>query len=281
MVNYFINEEVASSEFKKLSYFHLANYLRTFEGDTDSHQFKDDSYFEDALNLYYFAKELRALLFTAIQSIEIAIRSRMIDSIALTHGAFWFADEYLATNKRLFAENLEHIRKELFYIIGAWAVQSNPDTWSTKIPVENLGLAPVPSPEGSDPYQAATLDGWVICKGAANPEGVALFAECTRLANTSDDAIAIADKKAKEDFQWSDELIAINKEINELARKYPVVDLATGVSTDVASLTTDGGSQIGLRAAFHGVEWATNREEIADVVDMLVKEVDDQLTALS
>ena len=171
--------------------------------------------------------------------------------------------------------------KELFYIIGAWAVQSNPDTWSTKIPVENLGLAPVPSPEGSDPYQAATLDGWVICKGAANPEGVALFAECTRLANTSDDAIAIADKKAKEDFQWSDELIAINKEINELARKYPVVDLATGVSTDVASLTTDGGSQIGLRAAFHGVEWATNREEIADVVDMLVKEVDDQLTALS
>ncbi|CCZ11606.1 abi-like protein [Prevotella sp. CAG:1092] len=113
MVNYFINEEVASSEFKKLSYFHLANYLRTFEGDTDSHQFKDDSYFEDALNLYYFAKELRALLFTAIQSIEIAIRSRMIDSIALTHGAFWFADEYLATNKRLFAENLEHIRKEV------------------------------------------------------------------------------------------------------------------------------------------------------------------------
>lgn len=171
--------------------------------------------------------------------------------------------------------------KELFYIIGAWAVQSNPDTWNTKIPVENLGLAPVPSPEGSDPYQAATLDGWVICKGAANPEGVALFSECTRLANTSDDAIAIGDKKAKEDFQWTDELIAINKEINELARKYPVVDLATGVSTDVASLTTDGGSQIGLRAAFHGVEWATNREEIADVVDMLVQEVDDQLTALS
>lgn len=91
----FYNEEVASSEFKMLSYFRLANYLRTFEVDTDSHQFKDDSYFEDALDLYYFDKELRALLFTAIQSIEIAIRSRMIDSIALTHGAFWFADEYL------------------------------------------------------------------------------------------------------------------------------------------------------------------------------------------
>ena len=85
----------------------------------------------------------------------------------------------------------------------------------------------------------------------------------------------------KEDFQWTDELIAINKEINDLARQYPVVDLATGVSTDVASLTTDGGDQIGLRAAYHGVEWATNREEISDVVDMLVQEVDDQLAALA
>ena len=45
-------------------------------------------------------------------------------------------------------------------------------------------------------------------------------------------------------------------------------------------LTTDGGDQIGLRAAYHGVEWATNREEISDVVDMLVQEVDDQLAAL-
>ena len=30
-----------------LSYFRLANYLRTFEVDADSHQFKDDSHFED------------------------------------------------------------------------------------------------------------------------------------------------------------------------------------------------------------------------------------------
>ncbi len=170
--------------------------------------------------------------------------------------------------------------KELFYIVGSWAVQSNPDTWSTKISPDNLGMAPVPSPAGSDPFQAATLDGWVLCKGAANPQGVALFAECTRLANTNDEAIAIGDQKMKDDYQWSDELIAINKEINEIAVKYPVVDLATGVSTDVASITTDGGDNIGLRAAFHGVEWATNRDEIADVVEILVGEVDASIKAI-
>lgn len=167
--------------------------------------------------------------------------------------------------------------KELFYIIGSWDIQSNPDVWPTKLTPNNIGIVPVPSPAGSDPWQSATLDGWVICKGAANPEGVALFAECTRLANTNDEAIAIADQKMRDEFSWTDELIERNKEINDLARQYPVVDLATGVSTDVASLTTDGGSTIGLRAAFHGIEWATNRDEISSVVEMLVAEADQQL----
>ena len=170
--------------------------------------------------------------------------------------------------------------RELFYIIGIWAVTSDPETWESKIPPEQLGIAPVPSPAGSDPYQSATLDGWVICKGAANPLGVAILSECTRLCNTNDEAIAIGDKKMMDEAGWSEELVAHNKEINELARKYPVVDLATGVSTDVASLTTDGGAQIGLRAPFHGYDWATIRDETSGVVEMLVQEVDDQLASL-
>ncbi len=79
---------------------------------------------------------------------------------------------------------------------------------------------------------------------------------------------------------WTDEIIAINKEINSLAQQYPVVDLATGVSTDVASLTTDGGAQIGLRAPFHGIDWATAREEITEVVTLLVDEADAQIKEL-
>ncbi len=109
----FYNESAAAREFKMLSYFRLANYLRTFEDNVETHHFKSESYFEDALGLYYFDKDLRALLFTAIQSIEVAIRSRMIDRISAEHGAFWFTDEHLAANRRQFADNLEHIRKEV------------------------------------------------------------------------------------------------------------------------------------------------------------------------
>lgn len=92
--------------------------------------------------------------------------------------------------------------------------------------------------------------------------------------------MAIGDQKLRDDAQWSDELIDRNKQINALAQQYPVVDLATGVSTDVASITTDGGDQVGLRGAFHGTEWATNRDEISSVVEMLVAEVDDQIKAI-
>ncbi|MGN0692904.1 MAG: hypothetical protein ACI4K7_11195, partial [Oscillospiraceae bacterium] len=170
--------------------------------------------------------------------------------------------------------------KELFYICGSWAVNTDPATWTTKIDPADLGLVPVPSPAGSPNYQAATLDGWCLCKGASNPDGVARYAECTILANKDEAAIAIGDQKLRDDAHWSDELIEINKEINDLARQNPVVDLATGVSTDVASLTTDGGDGVGLRGAFHGVDWATNRDEISAVVSMLVDEADQQIKAL-
>ena len=167
--------------------------------------------------------------------------------------------------------------RELFFLNGTWGIEGDPETWSTKIDPEDLGIAPVPSPAGSDPYQSAVLNGYVLCKGAANPEGVARFAECTILASTDENAIAISDRKAKDDSHWSDEIIARNKAINELARQYPVVDLAQGCSTDIASLTIDGGSEIGTRAAFHGTDWASNREAIADTIIMLVDEVDQQL----
>ncbi|MBR4224184.1 MAG: extracellular solute-binding protein [Oscillospiraceae bacterium] len=171
--------------------------------------------------------------------------------------------------------------KELFLLVGSWDVSGVPEVWPCKVAPEDLGIVPVPSPAGYDNFQSATLDGWVICKGAANPEGVALLAQCTRLANTNDEARAIADKKLMDEAQWSEELLAHNNECNRLAAEFPVVDLATGISTDVASLTTDGGSEIGLRAAFHGTPWATTREEIAEVVEMLVEEADGQLSAMS
>lgn len=168
-------------------------------------------------------------------------------------------------------------KRELFCIGGSWEAEGDPETWSMKIPPENLGIVPTPSPADSDPYQAAALEGYVLCKGAANPEGAALLAECTIVASNDENARAISRQKRIEDAHWSEELYDRLEEINGLAKKYPVIDLAPGCSTDIANYTTDGGADIGIRAAFHGTDWATNRESIADAIEGLVNEVDTNL----
>ncbi len=167
--------------------------------------------------------------------------------------------------------------RQLLYFCGAWCIESAPETWTTTIDPANVAMVPVPSPAGSVQYQGATLDGFAICKGAQNPKGAALYAECEILEAIDENAIAIVDRKKMDDAKWSAELIATYKEINELARLNPVVDLASGCSTDIASITTDGGDTIGTRAALHGVEWTTMREMIADTLLTLVNDVDTEL----
>ena len=169
--------------------------------------------------------------------------------------------------------------RQLFWIGGYWEAEGDPSVWTHQIAPENLGFVPTPSPAGSDPYQAATLEGYVLCKGAQNPEGVARFAECTIVAVNDPDSIAISERKIMDDSKWPQELLDRFNEINDLAKKYPVVDLASGCSTDIASYTTDGVGNVGVRAAFHGTDWATMRESIADTIDMLVEEVNTELQA--
>ncbi|MBQ3160814.1 MAG: extracellular solute-binding protein [Oscillospiraceae bacterium] len=168
--------------------------------------------------------------------------------------------------------------RQLFWIGGYWEAEGDPSTWSHGIEPENLGFVPTPSPAGSDPYQAATLEGYVLCKGAQNPEGVARFAECTIVAVNDPDSIAISERKIMDDAKWSQELIDRFNEINDLAKKYPVVDLVSGCSADIESLTT-ASAESALKAAFHGTDWATTRETYADTVNLLVEELNTELQA--
>lgn len=96
-----------------ISYFRLAGYWRPMESDKTTHSFKPGSNFENAVSLYYFDKQLRTLLFSAIQSVEIALRTKMIHYVSLKYGAFWFTNPALSTNAVQFATNLTHIKTEI------------------------------------------------------------------------------------------------------------------------------------------------------------------------
>lgn len=107
------DEAAAQKMLGTISYFRLANYFRPMETDKQSHQFKPGATFENAVRLYDFDVSLRELLFKAIARIEIALRTKMIHHFSLAHGAFWFADEMLSREERLFQENLGSVEREL------------------------------------------------------------------------------------------------------------------------------------------------------------------------
>lgn len=94
----FDDEHTAIECLKIISYFRLANYWKPMESDKVNHVFKPNSKFENVVTLYNFDKELRCLIFSAIQSIEIALRTKVIQIVSSTYGVFWFADALLFSN---------------------------------------------------------------------------------------------------------------------------------------------------------------------------------------
>ena len=109
-----INDEAyAERLLGSIGYFRLAQYWRVLEADKVNHTFKPNSTFEKVLALYNFDKELKILIFSALQTIEVAMRAKVIYHFSMKHGAFWFMDEKLADKKSSFDENLEKLRAEV------------------------------------------------------------------------------------------------------------------------------------------------------------------------
>ena len=97
----------------EVSYFRFVQYLRPMEEDKTTHQFKPNSQFDDAVALYNFDIELRDLMFKAIQRLEIALRTKIIQEFSLQYGPFWFFDTSLIDDEHKYIENLNSIDREL------------------------------------------------------------------------------------------------------------------------------------------------------------------------
>ena len=107
------NQTLAEKTLGEISYFRLAAYLRPMEADKQTHRFKPNSSFENALALYEFDSGLRQLLFSAIQRIEVALRAKIIQHFSMAHGTFWFMQMSLHESEHRFLENLSALDREV------------------------------------------------------------------------------------------------------------------------------------------------------------------------
>jgi abortive infection bacteriophage resistance protein len=74
-----------------IGYFRLKNYTNKFK-NPQTGDFVANSTFEQVINLYLFDRDLRFVLFDAIETIEIAIKALMSNSVANIHGPHWYME---------------------------------------------------------------------------------------------------------------------------------------------------------------------------------------------
>lgn len=87
------DEDFARLHLNHISYYRLKGYWWDMQKDRDHHIFMEESRFEDVISRYFFDKELRLILFDAIEAIEIALRTKMIYHLSQSFGGLFYTDK--------------------------------------------------------------------------------------------------------------------------------------------------------------------------------------------
>ena len=95
-----------------ISYFRLKGYWRDMQPDRTNHIFAPNSYFEDVIARYNFDRQLRLILFDAIEFIEIALRTKLIYHLSQSYGGLWYLDDNLVIDKTKHQETLADLKNE-------------------------------------------------------------------------------------------------------------------------------------------------------------------------
>jgi abortive infection bacteriophage resistance protein len=85
----FANENKVLSLLENISYYRFSGYWYPLLADKQQHIFKPDTDFETAFNLYKFDRELRQLIISELEKIEVAVRSKMAYVLSMAYNSFW------------------------------------------------------------------------------------------------------------------------------------------------------------------------------------------------
>lgn len=110
---HFKSDTYATKILRRISYYRLANYWKVLEEDKENHKFKDGASFHMAVTMYNFDSELRHLIFSYIQPVEITLRTLLIHRVSLRYGAFWFMNKDVFCDEDIFKACLKNIKSEL------------------------------------------------------------------------------------------------------------------------------------------------------------------------
>lgn len=106
------NEAKALHLLENLSYYRLSGYLYPMlEYPKENHIFKPGSTIEKGFQMYRFDRELKQLLSSSIEKIEVSFRAKLTYVLSHKYGAFWFTHEKLFKNHQTHIKSLENTYK--------------------------------------------------------------------------------------------------------------------------------------------------------------------------
>lgn len=78
-----------------VSYYRLKHYTYTFKDINDDHNFIPNTTFNQVLQLYLFDRKLRMIIFDGMETIEVAIKTLLSNTLSQVYGAHWYLQENL------------------------------------------------------------------------------------------------------------------------------------------------------------------------------------------
>jgi abortive infection bacteriophage resistance protein len=131
-----LNDEQATFYLGHISYFRLKGYWWDMQPDPTNHRFAPNSHFEEVIARYAFDRQLRLILFDAIEFIEIALRTKLIYHLSQAYGGLWYVDGSLTIDKSKHQACLADLQTEFARSGESFAKtfrqehpNSNPDVW--------------------------------------------------------------------------------------------------------------------------------------------------------
>jgi len=111
----FKNEAKAAHYLSNISYYRLRAYTYPFQNNDDTnHPFIKEVFFEDIIDLYCFDRRLRAIIFNAIEKIEVALRTKIIYHYAIdTNDAQWYENATLFKDQATFIKVVSRLYEEI------------------------------------------------------------------------------------------------------------------------------------------------------------------------
>ncbi len=141
----FPDKEAAIGLFSRVSYSRLKYYWRDLIEEDSDGEFKDGTAFQTIIERYSFDHNLRVILFDAIETIEVALRAKIINHMSKAAGnGLWYLDptlfedeqrhqEFVLDLKYEFARSTEPFAKKYISEHLDWDSDTlggdNPDAW--------------------------------------------------------------------------------------------------------------------------------------------------------